>query len=34
MCSLLEAWFTHMAAEETCWIKGDSVVLLEHDCWT
>lgn len=28
-----EAWFTHMAAERTCWIKGDSVVLLEHDCW-
>lgn len=28
-----EAWFTHMAAEGTCWIKGDSVVVLEHNCW-
>lgn len=28
-----KAWFTHMAVEETFWIKGDSVVLLEHECW-
>lgn len=30
MCVLCwEAWFTHIAAERTCQIKGDSVVLLE-----
>ncbi len=28
-----EAWFTLTAADATSWIKGDSVVLLEHNCW-
>ncbi len=28
-----EAWFTHVAAERTCWIKGDSAVLPEHNSW-
>lgn len=36
VCSLCwDAWFTpHMATEWTCWIKGDSAVLHEHNSCT